>query len=190
MPSPQFKLYIAASVDGYIATPDGGVSWLDPYNSSEMGYEEFISAIGTVVIGRKTFEQVLSFGVPWPYDDQRTVVLTSRPVDNLPPRTETYAGDLQGLAAELRRAGGKDVWIVGGAKVVRQMLDQNLIDAIELFVIPVLLGDGIPLFDRSKGTAPLKLETAHPFTSGVVRLAYRLGDARGKVGDSPGSRLQ
>ena len=153
------------------------MGWLDPYNSPEFGFAAFSESIGTVIMGRATYDQTLGFGVPWPNAGKRTIVFTSRPLGPgpVPEGVERWAGrDPRALAADLRAAGGKDVWICGGAKVVRQFLDLDLIDRIELFVIPVLLGDGLPLFERSGHDSRLRLEHAKPYSNGVVELVYRV----------------
>jgi dihydrofolate reductase len=166
------RLYIAASLDGFIATSDGGVGWLDDYNSPELGYDAFMKSVGTVVMGRATFDQALGFGGPWPYAGKRTVVLTSRPIASPPPGVERWSGDVAELADQLRTKSKKDVWICGGARTVRAFLDADQVDRIELYVIPVLLGDGLPLFERSPHPSSLRLERTRSFENGVVEMVY------------------
>lgn len=176
MASKLFRIYVAVSLDGYIARPNGAVDWLDQYDPAEFDFESFLSQIGTLVIGRKTFDQVMSFG-DWPYEDKRTIVLTSRPLgDNAPQNAEAYGGSLLELVESLRAdpSGTGDVWIVGGASVVTQFLFAGLADQIEMFVIPVILGEGIPLFGKDAARENLVPTDLQHYPSGVVRMEYRL----------------
>jgi dihydrofolate reductase len=168
----RLRLYIAASLDGFIATPDGGVSWLDPYHSPDLGYEHFMKSIGTVVMGRATYEQALGFPGPWPNAGKRTIVLTSRPIESAPRDVERWPGDVASLADHLRTKSTRDVWICGGARTARAFLDLDQVDRIELYVIPVLLGEGLPLFERSPHQSSLRLARTRSFKNGVVELVY------------------
>ena len=167
---PTIIVYIAASLDGFIATPDDGVDWLAPY-PADYGYDAFIASVGTLVMGRATYDQMRGFG-DWPHGGKRVVVLTSRPLgDDAPAGVEAWSDGVDALGTCLRASAG-DVWIVGGAKAVRAVLDRGLVDRLDRFVIPALLGDGIPLFERSPVGNTARLEAAHPYADGVVRLTY------------------
>lgn len=168
--SARFVVYIATSVDGLIATSDGGVDWLEPFHGQDFGYEAFFADVATIVMGRKSFEQVQGFG-RWPYQGKRTFVLAGQRPDNLPEQTEHWPGALSGLARHLKTHSGT-IWILGGARTVRGFMDLNAVDRFEIFVMPLLLGDGIPLFERSRHRASLRLETSKAFPSGVVHLSY------------------
>ena len=187
MTSPLLRLYIAASLDGFIATADGGVSWLDPYNEPELGYDQLMKSVGTVVMGRATYEQAIGFPGPWPNVGKKTIVLTSRPLKSPPKDVERWAGDVGSLADHLRTSSKKDVWICGGARTVRAFLDLDQVDRIELYVIPVLLGDGLPLFERSPHHSRLRLERSRSFKNGVVQLIY---DFRANARARPGSAVE
>ncbi|MEX0730452.1 MAG: dihydrofolate reductase family protein [Aquisalimonadaceae bacterium] len=174
MNAPICRLYIAISVDGYIATPDGGVDWLEPYHHLDTGIQDFMDKIGTVVMGRNTYEQVLQLG-DWPYAGKHAVVLTSRVL--APPaghEVQAWSGDPRQLLSTLRKRGDGDVWLMGGAMVVRQWLDLDLVDRLELYVIPVLLGDGIRLFRRSDHRHALELQAATTWPGGITGLHYYL----------------
>ena len=123
MTTPLLRLYIAASLDGFIATSDGGVSWLDPYNEPELGYDQLMKSVGTVVMGRATYEQAIGFPGPWPNVGKKTIVLTSRPLKSPPKDVERWAGDVGSLADHLRTSSNKDVWICGGARTGMHMLN-------------------------------------------------------------------
>ncbi|MCZ7582649.1 MAG: dihydrofolate reductase family protein [Deltaproteobacteria bacterium] len=168
----RIRLYIAASVDGYIAPADGSVDWLKPFDGEGYGYEAFMKEVSTLVVGRKTFDQMLTFGA-WPHPDQDTYVLTSRPLGDVPPRVHRWEDDAPSLVAHLRGASlAGDVWLVGGGLVVDAFLAMGAIDEIELFVIPVLLGDGIPLFPKNDRFAGLRLTDSTVYKNGVTRLVY------------------
>jgi dihydrofolate reductase len=167
-----FRLYIAMSADGYIATPDGGVAWLEPFQQHDFGYREFRATIGTVLLGRKTYDQALSFGA-WPYPGKTAIVWTSRPLGTAPEGVEATS-DLGARVARLRAEAEQDVCVVGGGQLIRALLDLQAIDEFQLFAMPLLLGDGIPLFEKRPGTAtPLQLTELKQFPGGVAKLVYR-----------------
>jgi len=172
MATPLIRLYIAVSLDGCIAPADGSAAWLADYDANQFGYADFIAGIGAVVMGRASYEQALGFG-DWPWPGRRCVVLTSRRI--APPadaQIETHDGDVAEVAAELKRATVGDIWLLGGAKAARPFFEADLVDRIELYVIPVLLGDGIRLFEPGLPQRGLALLTARPHPKGVVELTY------------------
>jgi dihydrofolate reductase len=174
--TPLIKLYMAVSGDGFIATPDGGIDWLDPFDTSELDYSGFLDGISTVVMGRVTYEQLLSYG-PWPYEGKRGIILSSREFSTASNEIEIRNGEIAPLVKEWKDARSGDVWILGGARTLRPFLNGRHVDRIELFVFPVLLGDGIPLFERSQVQQDLKLVQSKPFSNGVVRLIYDRAEA-------------
>lgn len=164
--------YVAVSVDGFIADRDGGVGWLDAYSSPELGYDAFLAQVGAVVIGRSTYEQMLTFG-PWPYEGRDGLIVTSRPLPSPPPRVRPVTvAELPAAIVELRKQTSRDVWIVGGGQTARECLSASLIDELELYVIPTLLGAGIPLLSHHASSIPLRLLDQHVFSGGVTRLRY------------------
>lgn len=172
MPAPLIRLYIAASVDGYIAPPDGSSAWLAEYDANQYGYAEFIAGIRTVVMGRASYEEALGLG-DWPWPGRRCVVLTSRRIAPPPgAEVEARSGDVGEIAADLKRAAVGDIWLLGGARAARPFFAQGLVDRFELFVIPVLLGDGVRLFDSGLPPRELRLEKAQAHAKGVVEMVY------------------
>ena len=165
--------YMAASVDGYIADSEGGVSWLDPFNAVDCGYTQFTQTIRTVVLGRKTYEQVCGFSSDWVYTGKRAVVVTSNTLTDPPPDVSAWTQGLADLVQYLRALDDGDVWIVGGAQLQSAILKLGAMDRLELFVIPVLLGTGIPLFPRSEQYTALSLYGIDQFDKGIVKLDYR-----------------
>jgi len=167
----RFRVFIAQSLDGYIARADGAIDWLRPYDSVDYGYESFIAEVGTVVMGRKSYELARSFG-EWPYPSARSLVITSRAIDDMPPGVARVGNDIPRLVTALKASGGKDVWIMGGAMTINAFLATQAIDRIDLFTIPVLLGDGIPLFTGNRSETQLKLAGTQTYDKGLVRTSY------------------
>lgn len=171
--------FIAASLDGYIADCDNGMGWLAPFDEVDYDYAGFIADIGTVVMGRGTFEVVAGFESGWPYAGKRGIVVTSTPLIDPPAGVEAWHAGVPALIAWLRtREGidaGTDVWVIGGGALQAAFIEAGALDRLDLFVIPVLLGDGVPLFPRTQAPPrSLTLEAGRPLDKGVVRLTYRL----------------
>lgn len=169
----RYIVTMSASLDGYIADAEGNVHWLEPFEKDDYGYEAFLGSIGAIIMGRVTYEQVRSFG-PWPYDGIPTLVWTGRDLDDLPEGAESLSGGVEATASWLEKyAGGRDIWVLGGARTVNGYLRAGLIDRIELFIAPVLIGGGVRLFEQG-ATEPslLKIHTAQPYANGVVQLTY------------------
>jgi len=164
--------YAAVSVDGFIATSDGGVAWLDAFDSRELGYEAFLARVGAVVMGRATYDQSLTFG-PWPYPRRRGLVVTTRAVADLPSGVAAVAPrELPAALATLRAQSSTDVWIVGGGRTARACLDADGLDELELYVVPRLLGAGIPLLGQGEGLVAVRLLETRSFPNGVVMVRY------------------
>jgi dihydrofolate reductase len=173
-------LYIATSVDGYVADADGSVDWLEEFQTESdgeedvEGYAEFFETIDCLVMGATTYEQVLSFG-DWPYGDKPTYVFTHR---NLSPATEAVrfvSREVADLVPELRQQYAH-VWLVGGAHLAQSFFQEREIDAIRLSFIPILLGGGIPLFSGEYDTQRLNLVDTTSFDNGIVEHHYEVTD--------------
>ena len=153
---PLFRAYLAISADGFIARPDGSVDWLHDYDPAEFGFADFYAGIGSIVMGRATYEQSRSFGPDWPYRGKPNYVVTSRPVDGLPEGVAQHGPDIAALAAALRQqpqgghGGGDDVWLLGGPQLWAGFLAAGALDRFELYVIPVMLGAGMPLLPHGR----------------------------------------
>lgn len=178
-------IYAATSADGYLAPVDGSVSWLEDFGGEgggdDFGYDEFFGGIGSIVVGRTTYEQVRGFGA-WPYEGRPTVVLTSRadaPTEGAPEGVRFEAGtDLPWLVQQLQEeAPGRATWLLGGGAVHQAFLAAGLVTEIWAHVMPVLLGDGIRMFPAAYPSQPLTLveSRTHPSGRGVVALRYRVG---------------
>ncbi|HJN04204.1 MAG TPA: dihydrofolate reductase family protein [Alphaproteobacteria bacterium] len=168
----RFVAYIAASLDVYIATADGAVGWLDDFGGADYGYDEFYAGVSALVMGRATYDQIRGFG-DWPYGGKRSLILTSRALEDAPPETEAAAGPATEIAARLRGENAGTVWIVGGGKTLRGFLAANAVDEMEIFLMPRLLGAGVPLFPDSDAARALTLKSSTAMAHGVVRLVYQ-----------------
>lgn len=172
-------LYIAASLDGFVADDSGGVDWLesfeDTHDDGEPGgsYEDFFETVDCLVMGARTYEQVLGFG-EWPYGDRPTVVVTHRSLPRANDSVSFYEGDLRPLLDRGVLVEHDHVWLVGGAALARQFLDEGLVDDIRLSVIPTLLGGGISLFGESGTERPLHLAGTTAYENGIVELHYEV----------------
>lgn len=168
-------LYVATSLDGYIADEDGGVGWLERFEGGDedYGYGALLARVGTAIMGGRTYRQVLGFG-PWPYAALATYVVTRQPLLDPPaPSVRSFRGDVSELVERIRAESGKDIWLVGGADLVTQFANEHLIDEYIVFVMPILLGRGIPLFQNLNASALLDLDHAVSYASGAVELRYR-----------------
>lgn len=174
---PHISVFIAVSVDGFIARPDGSIDWLSAVEreGEDYGYKVFFDACDTLVMGRKTYETVLGFGA-WPYANKRCVVLTHRPAK--PHHSEEFFdGSVADLAAKLGREGALRLYVDGG-QVIRQFLAAGLIDDLTLSVVPVVLGAGLPLFGMDGVPAALTLDSTRAYESGLVQLRYRVNSKK------------
>jgi dihydrofolate reductase len=171
----RIKLYIACSLDGYIAREDGSIDWLTEYENSpetDYGYSEFYGSIGTVLMGRKTYEQVLGFG-NWPYGEKKAYVFTrqNEPLSR-EKNVEFVSGDIGEFARRLKENTEEDIWLVGGSQLIKVFLEENLVEDMIVFVVPIILGSGIPLFDRIGKEIRFRIINTERYKSGLVRLEY------------------
>ncbi|HOW14184.1 dihydrofolate reductase family protein [Methanosarcina sp.] len=138
-------------LDGYIAREKGSIDWLTEYeNNSETdyGYSEFYASIGTVLMGRKTYEQVLGFG-DWPYAEKKTCVFTRQKEPlRREKNVEFVSRDIGEFVRLLKENTDEDIWLVGGSQLIKVFLEEALVEDMIVFIVPIILGSGIPLFDR------------------------------------------
>lgn len=167
-------VYIAASVDGYIAAPDGDLSFLSKVEKEgeDYGYGAFIATVDTVVVGKNTYDKVFSMGYPFPHADKEAYIIT-RTERATEGTVHFYTGDVVDLVTELKEKNVKTIFVDGGAFVVNRLLQHGLVDELYLSHIPVLLGDGISLFKRGNPLQNLELQTVKTFDTGLVQLHYR-----------------
>lgn len=169
----QCSVFIAVSVDGFIARPDHGLDWLTRVErpGEDYGYAAFADSVDTLVLGRHTHDVVTAFP-EWPYAGKRVIVLTRRPLQARHGE-ETFAGPVEALVDRLATGGARRVYLDGG-QVIQQALAAGVLDDLTLSVIPVVLGAGIRLFGDAGPERGLTLTGVVPFPSGLVQLRYHL----------------
>ncbi len=165
--------YVAASLDGFIATPDGSVDWLSPFEGTgeDYGYAEFYASVDVLLMGRRTYEQALTFG-KWPYAGKPSFVLSKRGL-RASRADVTVSADSPGrVVSALRASGYRRCWLVGGAALAGSMRAEGLISQYVVSVIPVVLGGGIPLFGQQGPRERLTLVSSRAFANGLVQVTY------------------
>lgn len=170
-------LYIAVSLDGYIADSKGSVDWLSGHDETvelEDTFTSFFSSVDTVIMGRKIYHQITTelFPERWPYEKAVTYVLTHHPDTDDTENIRFRNMDAPRLVEELKRQPGKDIWICGGTETAGLLIANNLIDRYHLAVIPVLLGNGIRLFGFNGQKVELELIETKQY-NGIMELVYR-----------------
>ncbi|MBV5312832.1 MAG: dihydrofolate reductase [Prolixibacteraceae bacterium] len=166
-------LYIAMSLDGFIAKHDDDISFLAQVEQEgeDYGYSAFTQTVDTVILGRKTYDKVLSMGLKEPYGDRQVFVLTRNPHHKIDKIT-FYSGSLSDLVSSLKSETGKHIFCDGGAETVHQFLQNDLFDELIISIIPILLGDGIRLFGQCFPEQKLRLVESKSFEKGLVQLHY------------------
>ncbi|WP_080236486.1 dihydrofolate reductase family protein [Spirosoma rigui] len=176
----KLSLYIATSLDGFIARSDGRVDWLDAVPNADQldyGYGAFIASIDTTLMGNTTYQTVLDFGGEFPYQDQTNYVF-SRSAQANAPYVQHVSEDPANFVRQLKQTDGRGIWLVGGGQLNTVLLNAGLIDELIITVAPIILGTGIPLF------GPTPIETAcvrtrtESFETGFVQSTYRLGQTQ------------
>lgn len=181
-------IHMAASLDGFIARKDGRVDWLetsDEFAGGEVldpGFiETFLKTIDCYVMGSRTYETALSFeakGFGWSYGDKPTFVLTSRNLPRIRDTVSFHSGDLAQFVKGYLRPTFRTIWFVGGGTVCGECLRLGLADEIRYSILPVLIGDGVPFFDRLDRDVPLHLAEVKAYKSGMLGLLYEVRGQR------------
>jgi dihydrofolate reductase len=160
-------------LDGYIAKPNDDLSFLSivEQEGEDYGYQDFISNIDTVIMGRKTYDWVMTQATTFPHTRKETYIITktARPAID---KTKFYTGDLKALVLQLKNSNGKNIFVDGGASIVNELLKENLIDEFYISIIPVLLGDGVRLFNDGRPEQRLKLVSVKQFEKGLAQIHY------------------
>jgi dihydrofolate reductase len=174
------SVFVGTSIDGFIARPNGALDWLDAAGDEPHGYDEFVATVDTMVIGRKTFETVLAFEA-WPYGKKRVVVLSTGPVD-LPAAAarggivEQMDGSPAEIVSRLAARGAQHLYVDGGITIQR-FLRAGLVDRLIVTRVPVLIGDGIPLFGSVPQDIRLRHIATRSYPGGLVQSEYEVGAA-------------
>jgi dihydrofolate reductase len=166
------SVFVGTSLDGFIARVNGDLDWLPPGGGEEHGYEAFMATVDALVIGRKTFEKVLTFDT-WPYGEKPVVVLSSRPLDPAPPGAvvDHMSGNPADIVSQLAARGVRHVYVDGGITIQR-FLQAGLIQRIIITRVPVLIGNGIPLFGELQRDIALVHVVTRQYASGLVQSEY------------------
>lgn len=171
----KIKLYIAASIDGYIARTDSDLDWLMEYPITpdfNYGYNDFFESVDSVIMGGKTYRDILNMDVVYPYESKKSYVITRNSITS--PKENIYfvSDDVIGMVSELKKNQGKDIWLVGGGEIVALFLRHNLIDEMIVTTVPVILGNGIPLFPVNQNESQWNLKETESYKNGVIQVKY------------------
>lgn len=171
----KIKLYIAVSIDGFIADKNGRVEWLENLPNPDFldyGYFDMYNSIDTTLMGNITYQQVLGFDMPFPYSDKTNFVFT-RNQSLTEDENVTFVNDnIIDFVKKLKSKKGKSIWLIGGGQVNSILLNANLIDEMIVSYMPIVLGDGIPLFSSNTQLKPFRLLKSETFSTGVISLTY------------------
>jgi dihydrofolate reductase len=181
-------IHMAASLDGFIARKDGRVDWMQTSDefadgeTMEPGFvEDFLKTIDCYVMGSRTYETALNFeaqGFGWAYGDKPTFVLTSRELPKTRDTVEFYSGDLAQFVNERLRPTFRSIWFVGGGVVSGECLRLGLADEVRYSILPILIGEGIPFFEKLDEDVVLHLAEVKAYKNGIVELCYEVRDRR------------
>ena len=176
----KIKLYIAVSLDGKLAKPNGDVSWLDELpkpDHSDYGYAGFLSSVDTTLMGNNTYKQLLGFGIDFPYRGKENYVFTRNEDLKEDQNVKFISQDPVSFVREIKSGEGGDIWLIGGGELNTQLLNGKLIDKLIIFVIPVVLGEGIPLFGSTSIETKLEMIKSNTYSNGVVEINYKINNA-------------
>jgi dihydrofolate reductase len=166
-------VYVATSADGYIARPDGSVDWLDrPMPKGAYGMTAFARSIDTILWGRKTYDFAAKMGGVGAYGKVKHYAFSRRPPSDPLPGVDFVSESIPEFVGKLQAVRGKNIWMMGGAEIIASFLDVGAIDEFSIHVIPVMIGEGIPLVAPRHRNIPLELISARSFPDGVVHLNY------------------
>ncbi|MCI0563991.1 MAG: dihydrofolate reductase family protein [Nitrososphaera sp.] len=167
-------LYIATSLDGYIARKDGSIDWLSMVetNDTDYGYADFYRSVDALVMGRRTYEQALGFG-EWPYPGKPSYVFTRQRLTSKRNDVFFTSAKPDTVIREMETQGFKRIWLVGGAELTAAFLKFRLVDEYIISIIPIILGEGIPMFLPPIPEERLKLIQSQQYPTGLVQLRYR-----------------
>ncbi len=166
-------LYIASSLDNFIARPDGDISWLQTpdltIEGEDFGYMDFYESIDTTLMGNKTYQQVLGFDMPFPYDEKENFVFSKSNTGK--DKYVTFISEnLVEFVTNLKKLPKKDIWLIGGGEINSILLENKLIDKIILTIVPVSLGEGILIFNQKPEEQGFILEKSTSYKNGMVQL--------------------
>lgn len=169
----KIKLYIAASLDSYIARPDGDLDWLLKYpmpTRTEYGYKDLMDSIDMIIMGVKTYRAVLDMDFEWPYSDKTCFIVSHHSINLTPTKDVKFITENVIETVEtLKQQKGKDIWLVGGGEIITLLLNHDLVDEMQICYIPVILGNGIPLFPNQPKESTWKLAESKAYDSRIIK---------------------
>lgn len=170
-------LYIATSLDGYIAKSNDDLGFLSivEQEGQDYGYADFVKSVDTVIIGRKTYDKVISMGFDFPHADKDVYIITRTPKPNI-GSVMFYTDDLKLLVDKLKSENGRNIFCDGGAEIVNELLKDDLIDEYIISIIPIFVGNGTKLFKDGRPEQKLELVSTKQFDKGLTQLHYKRAD--------------
>lgn len=165
-------VYIATSLDGFIARKNGDIDWLEEDPSYDY-YPEFIRNVEVILMGAGTYEKVMSFGIDWPYPKQRSYVFTHKKAHTKEKNIEFTDEDISSFINRIQAEIKGDIWIMGGSNLINQFLKKGLVDEIIVGILPIILGEGIPLF-IGQDDIKLELTKVSSYEKGMVQIHYNV----------------
>ena len=168
-------LYIASSIDGYIARKDGSTDWLTNYpilENFDYGYSGFYESIDTIIMGHNSYKSVLDMSEECFYPEKISYVITNYPESDK-ENIRFISGNIVDIIARLKQDEGRDIWLFGGSQIIALLLNYNLVDEMIVTYIPVIIGNGIPLFSDTLKESQWRLIENNTFENGVYQIVYR-----------------
>jgi len=179
-------IYTSTSLDGYIARPDGNIDWLYPPGTTaeeyekanestpeeDHGYETLAARIDTTLMGHNSYKVVAGFDLPFPYTDTTNYVFSRSATTEDDEHVKFITGDIPAFVQQLKKEPGKDIWLIGGGQINSLLLEHGLVDEMILTMVPITLGQGIPLFAGENVENLFELQSTNSFDSGFVQMTY------------------
>ena len=164
----RLKLYIATSLDGYIAGPYGEIDWLQAGGNADYDHQDFYASIDGTLMGHTTYKLTLTVD-NFPCPDKTNYVFTRGPLPQNTPHVQFVSGDIAAFVRQLKDQGSRDIWLVGGGQINTVMLNENLIDDVILTILPLVLGQGIPLFAPGGARSPFNTVACERYETGLIQ---------------------
>lgn len=172
----KIKLYIATSLNGKIAKSDGDVAWLESMpnpDGIDYGYAEFCNSVDTTIMGYNTYNQIISWGIEFPYSDKKNFVLTNKADLEKSEYVEFISKNHIETIQKIKEESGKDIWLIGGGLVNTLLLNAGLIDEIQIFIMPIVIEGGIEVFEKNTFDTQFELVSVKPFPTGAIEIIYK-----------------
>jgi len=167
-------IYIAQSLNGKIAREDGSIDWLTQFDGEDYGYHQFIDSVQTILIGNKTYKQVLTFGDEFPYKNKKVYVFTRNNQVQKDENVSFISSNISDFISNLKNSTNENIWLVGGAEIITYFLENKLVEELQLFTIPIIITSGINLMDKLSHDCKLNLSNSKIYKNGVVEAHYEI----------------